>query len=403
MGDGAAVDSSGGVDTDVAVIGAGPYGLSVSAHLSTHGVRHEIFGEPMDTWRNHMPAGMYLKSEGFATNLSDPSGHHTLERFCTEFGLEYGRIGVPISLDTFTRYGCWFQEQLVPQLDTRRVELVHSIPQGFELTLSGNESLRARHVIVATGMQDYAYVPPELRRLPPGRLVHSYEHRDPADFPNAGVVVVGAGQSALEAAALIREQGGAVRVVARRPKLLWNSKQADSRKLWKRLRYPKSGLGEGLPLYLFSNHALAFHAAPKRWRIQKAFSVLGPAGAWWLRPRFEGRVESLLQRRVVEAHAEDGGVRLRLQGNGGVEELGAGQVLAATGYRPNVSQLSFLDPALRSSIVTFAGAPVLDRSFQSSVPDLYFLGYAAAPSFGPVMRFVFGADFSARRIARRMV
>ena len=399
---GAAGGNSTGVDTDVAVIGAGPYGLSVSAQLSTHGVRHEIFGEPMDAWRNHMPAGMYLKSEGFATNLSDPTGQHTLERFCAEFGLEFGRLGVPISLDIFARYGCWFQERLVPQLDTRLVELVRSIRHGFELTLSGNESLRARHVIVATGMEGYAYVPAELRHLPSDRLAHSYEHRDPANAPDAGVVVLGAGQSALEAAALIRENGGAVQVIARRPKLMWNQKPEITRPLWKRLRYPESGLGTGMPLHLYSNHALAFHAAPQRWRLQKAFSVLGPAGAWWLRPRFEGRVESLLQRRVVEAQAENQGVRLRLQGNGGVDEVVAGQVLAATGYRPNVSQLSFLDPALSSGIVTFAGAPVLDRSFQTSVPDLYFLGYAAAPSFGPVMRFVYGADFTARRIARRL-
>ena len=43
--------------------------------------------------------------------------------------------------------------------------------------------------------------------------------------------------------------------------------------------------------------------------------------------------------------------------------------------------------------------PVLGRNFQSSVPGLYFTGLAAAASFGPVMRFVHGADFAARRIA----
>jgi thioredoxin reductase len=393
----------GAVDTDVAVIGAGPYGLSVSAHLSAQGVRHEIFGEAMDTWSSHMPTGMLLKSEGFATNISDPSGEHTLERFCSELGLEYGALGVPISLDTFVRYGCWFQQRLVPQLDTRMVQLLRTIPQGFELTLSSSETLRARRVIVATGMQGYAFVPPELRHLPSDRLIHSYDWRDLAFAPEAGMVVVGAGQSGLEAAALIHEHGGPVQVVARQPKLRWNTKPAVRRSLWKRLRYPGSGLGRGLPLHLYANYPLAVHAAPRGWRYGKAFSVLGPAGAWWLRSRVEGQVESLLRRRVLDARAEDGAVRLRLQRDGEVEELVAGQVLAATGYRPEVSRLSFLDAWLRAKIASVAGAPVLDRWFESSVPGLFFVGFAAAPSFGPVMRFVYGADFTARRIAGRVI
>ena len=398
----AAASGSGSVETDVAVIGAGPYGLSVSAHLTMHGVQHEIFGEPMDTWRNHMPIGMYLKSEGFASNLSDPSGQHTLERFCSESGLEYGRLGVPVSLETFGRYGCWFQERLVPQLDDRRVELLRSVPQGFELTLSGAQSLRARRVVVATGVQGYAYVPDELRHLPSGALVHTYDHRDPANVPDAGVVVLGAGQSALEAGALIHEHGGAVQLVARAPKIAWISKPESTRPAWKRLRYPQSGLGEGMPLRLYANHALTFHAAPERWRLRRAFSALGPAGAWWLRSRFAGCVETSLGRTVVEAHAEDGAVRMRLRGAGGIEELVAGKVVAGTGYRLDLSRQPFLDPMLRAEIVTAAGGPALDRWFESSVPNLHFVGFAATPSFGPVMRFVFGADITARQIARRL-
>ena len=392
------------LDTDVAVIGAGPYGLSLSAHLTGRGVRHTVFGEPMDTWRNHMPVGMYLKSEGFASNLSDPGGRHTLKRFCAESGIEYGRHGVPIGLDTFSRYGLWFQERLVPQLDTRRVELVRSVSPGFELTLRGGDSLHARSVVVATGVHGHAYVPPELRHLPPEALVHTYDHRDPADAPEAGVVVLGAGQSALEAGVLVHESGGAVRLVARTPAIQWLAKPGgNTRPLRERLRYPESGLGEGRTQWIYANHALAIHAAPERWRLQKAFSVLGPAGAWWLQPRFEGHVEALLGRRLVEAQAEAGGaVRLRLEGDAGVEEIVTGRVVAGTGYRPDLSRVSFLDPELCAGVVPLGGAPVLGRSFESSVSGLYFVGYPATPSFGPVMRFVFGADFTARRVARRL-
>jgi cation diffusion facilitator CzcD-associated flavoprotein CzcO len=210
-------------DTDVAVIGAGPYGLSLAAHLSGHGVRHEVFGTPMDTWRHHMPAGMYLKSEGFASNLSDPGDRHTLERFCEEAGIEYGRVAVPISLDTYCRYGSWFQERVVPELRTETVERLARAGEGFELTLAGGETLRARRVLVASGVQGQAYVPPELRELPAELLMHTYDQSDPAATPPEGAVVIGAGQSALEAAALIAESGRPVRLACRVAEISWLS------------------------------------------------------------------------------------------------------------------------------------------------------------------------------------
>src|SRR6516165_1462268 len=58
-------------EVDVAIVGAGPYGLSLAAHLQALGVEYRVFGRPMDTWRHHMPEGMLLKSDGFASSLSD--------------------------------------------------------------------------------------------------------------------------------------------------------------------------------------------------------------------------------------------------------------------------------------------------------------------------------------------
>ena len=396
---------SGGLDTDVVVIGAGPYGLSVSAHLSARGVRHEIFGQTMELWSRHMPVGMYLKSEGFASNLSDPRGEHTLERFCAgqEAEYEYSRIAAPIPLDTFERYGRWFQERLVPGVRDSWVEQVRQASGSFELRLSTGETLRARSVVVATGMTGYAQLPATLSGLPAGTVLHSYDHRDPAQSRGAEVAVIGAGQSALEVAALMHEQGARVWVIARAGKVAWNSKPGGSaRSLRQRWRYPESGLGEGRSQWLYANHPLIFHSAPEAQRKKHAYTALGPAGAWWLRPRIEGRVELLLGHTLVAARADDGGVRLELQGPTGTEELQVSQVVAGTGYRPDVSRLDFLDPALCAGIATVAGTPILDRSFQSSASGLRFVGYPAGLSFGPVMRFVFGADFAARTVAGRL-
>lgn len=398
--------SYGGLDTDVVVVGAGPYGLSVSAHLSALGVRHEIFGETMEMWGRHMPVGMYLKSEGFASNLSDPSGEYTLERFCAEdeSGYEYARIAAPIPLDTFERYGRWFQKRLVPGVRENRVNSVKQTGAVFEVRLDTGDTLRGKSVVMATGMTGYVHLPRPLQDLPSKAVVHTYDQRDPGRSRGTDVAVIGAGQSALESAALMHEQGAKVWVIARASKLAWNSRPGGpDRPLRARWRYPESGLGEGRSQWLYANYPLVFHRAPEARRRRHAYSALGPAGAWWLRARIEGRIDLLLGRTVSGAEVEDDGVRLRLQGpTGAQEELYVSAVIAGTGYRADVTRLSLLDSSLRKSIATATSIPVLDRTLASSVAGLYFIGYSAGLSFGPVMRFVYGADFAARRLARQL-
>jgi hypothetical protein len=396
-------DACAGLDTDVAVIGAGPYGLSIAAHLRAGGVAHEVFGEPLDTWVNHMPRGMCLKSEGFASSLSDSRRELTLTRFCADEQIDYEDVGVPVTLDTFERYGRAFQARFVPALRRERVNCVRMHGAGgFQLELADGQLLRARRVVIASGLQGHARLPPELCGLPPHRVVHSFDQREPALWRGLSVAVIGAGQSALDAAVLLHEQGAEVTVLARTPRLLWNADPpAGRRPLRARMRYPSSGLGEGLKLRLYADHPMVVHAAPANLRLQVAYTVLGPAGAWWLRDRFEGRVRALLGRTVhAVEQVGDERLRLRLRGVGGEEELTVARVLAGTGYRVDLERLTFLDPALRARVASAAGTPTLDRSFQSSVGGLHFVGYVAAGSFGPVMRFVYGADFTARRLAR---
>jgi FAD-dependent urate hydroxylase len=390
-------------DTDVAVIGAGPYGLAVAAHLRDSRIPFRIFGKPMDSWISNMPAGMYLKSEGFASNIGDPHDAYTLERFCELEDRSYSAFGDPVSLETFVAYGLWFQRTVVPDVEEETVEFVGRNSNGFELALSGGESFHARRVVVATGHCRFRYTPVELEGLPERLVTHSADHRRFDGFAGKSVGVVGAGQSALETAALLLEHGASPSLIIRRPRVAWNEEPEEvDRSLLRRIRRPVAGLGPGWTIWMYSNAPRAFHAFSEDRRIRIVSGTFGPSGAWWLRSRVEQRVPVLLNHRVTDAVANNGHVTLSLAPNGHAQqEASFDHVIAATGYRVDTDRLTFLASELRNCR-RVERAPVLSSSFESSVRGLYFIGLPAANSFGPVMRFVFGTRYAARTLCRRL-
>lgn len=389
---------------DVAVVGAGPYGLSIASHLRARGIEHRVFGTPMQTWRTQMPQGMFLKSEGFASSLFEPSGAFTLREYCAGEGLPYADLGLPISRAVFSNYGAAFQRRYVPDLAQVDVVALEALPQGFRLTLSTGEALTALRVVLAVGISHFAHMPSELASLPRSLVSHSSRHTDLGVFAGREMLVLGAGASAMDCAALLARAGASVRLVARAPSIHFHDGPGKlPRPLLERLRAPMSGLGPGWKSRLCTDAPLLFHAMPERFRVLVVSRHLGPAPGWWTRAMVEGKVPFHLGQRVQGVGEAGGRVELALVGADGVRTtLTADHLIAATGYRPDVQRLAFLHPALRARVQIAAHAPVLSRNFESSVPGLYFVGLASANSFGPVARFAFGAGFTARRLARHL-
>src|SRR5215471_16315263 len=119
---------------DVAIIGAGPYGLSAGAHLrSIKGLDVRVFGETMSFWDRQMPEGMLLRSPWMASHLSDPERAFTLDDYRKNVG---NHFGAPVPLERFVDYGRWFQRQMVPAVDSRPVKIIEPDPRGFALTLA---------------------------------------------------------------------------------------------------------------------------------------------------------------------------------------------------------------------------------------------------------------------------
>jgi len=386
--------------SDAVIVGAGPYGLSLAAHLRARGVEFRIFGSPMHTWLTQMPRGMLLKSEGFASSLYDPDSALTLADYCRQEEIPYADRNRPVPLAVFAAYGLEFQRRFVPELENRQVVLVRRSPRGFEIHLADGELVITRRLVMAVGIGQFGYLPPVLSGLPEELVTHSSRHSVLDHFKGREVTVVGAGASALDLAALLHQVGASVQVVARKPVIRFHDPpEMAPRTWWQRLRSPLTGLGSGWKLFFYANAPLLFWHLPERTRLEAVRRTLGPAPGWFIKDQVVGKVPCQLGVHIIGASVQSGKVNLYLRDNEGAQRVcTAEHVIAATGYRVDLRRLTILDPALLAEIRCVEQSPVLSSNFECSVAGLHFVGTAAANSFGPLMRFAYGAGFTSRRL-----
>jgi thioredoxin reductase len=362
-----------------------------------------MFGVPMQFWETSMPIGMSLKSDGCASSIFDPLGVFTLGRYCAEKNLPYADLGLPVTLESFISYGRAFQQRIVPAVEPRIVTSLSEHQDGFSLRLDNGEAITTRHVVVAVGVGYFAYMPEELMGLTDSLVTHSSCHSDLSVFEGQDVAIVGAGASALDLAALLNRDGARPIVISRGPRVQFHNRQRLPRKVRDRLRAPNSGIGPGWQSWFFCNAPLLFHYLPLRWRLQKTKTHAGPAGGWFIKDEVVGKVAIIVDSTVQSATIDGEKVHLTVSGRDAQSQhFTVDHVIAATGYRVDVNRIAFIEESLRARIETAGNAPTLSSNFESSVPGLYFVGPAAANSFGPLQRFAVGARFAARRVSRRL-
>jgi thioredoxin reductase len=387
---------------DVAIIGSGPYGLSIAAHLKALGVSYRIFGCPMGYWRNNMPKGMKLKSGGKASSIYDPASSFTLGRYCRERGIPYADDDLPVPLETFCSYGLDFQRTFVPEVEEKLVTRIDRCPGGFQLALNSGEELRAHRVVIGVGLTYYDYIPPELSGLSESFVTHSSCHGDLDQFRGREVIVIGAGASATDVAASLHRAGAKVHLVARGPEIRFqNAPTGERPSFWERLRTPPTKLGGGWEVAFCAHAPLAFHRLPLWIRLRAVDRFLGPAPGWFTKDDVVGKVAMSVRMTPKKVEAIDNRVRATfVNGNGGQQTLEADHLIAATGYKVDIKRLPFLSPELLSGINSVKQSPVLSSNFETSVRGLHFVGVTAANSFGPLLRFACGAEFTARRLSK---
>jgi pyruvate/2-oxoglutarate dehydrogenase complex dihydrolipoamide dehydrogenase (E3) component len=384
-------------DFDVTVVGAGPYGLSAGSHLEASGLRVRVFGDSMSFWAKTMPKGMLLRSPRAASTISDPNGDMTLEAYEAATKTP---AAAPVPLSTFVSYGKWFEQKLGENVDRRSVASVASSNSHFDLTLADGARLTSRAVVIAAGIGPFFKKPSELASLAPDLASHCYEGRPIAEFAGKRVVVIGAGQSALESAALLSEAGSDVEVLARRAKLRWIGQHGWLHHLGplSSLLYARHDVGPmGISRLVAYPQLLA--KFPRRIRERIRRRAIRAAGSAWLPARLR-RVTLTTGRTVTAAEAVGREVRLRLDDG---SERRVDHVLLGTGYRIDVAQYSFLSRGLSSRVRLVDGWPVLSGGLRSSVPGLHFVGAPAAGSFGPLLHFVAGTEFASRALTASLV
>jgi thioredoxin reductase len=288
---------------------------------------------------------------------------------------------------------------MVPELEDTQVTDVEHDGRRFHVRLATGERFTANRVVLAVGITHFANMPAHLQHLPSEYVSHSSRHTDPAAFRGRRVTVVGAGASAIDLAVLLHEAGADVSLVARRQSLRFNDPPPTHRTLWEQLRSPSSPIGPGSLSKLYCDLPGLFRYLPERMRLRIVPGHNGPAAGWPMKNRFVGKVPALLGCDIAQVEISDGQVRMLLRSADGTTEHVADHVIAATGYRVDLRRLAFLGETLCQRIRSVQYTPVLSPRFESSVPGLYFVGTAAANTFGPMMRFACGADWTARRVS----
>ena len=380
---------------DVAIIGAGPYGLAAAAHLrQVQGLRVRVFGEPMRFWRTAMPGGMLLRSAWSASHIADPADALTLDAYKVVSG---NHLAAPVTLERFIDYGLWFQRSAVPEIDARKVSAVEPHVGKFRVVLEDGCILIASRVIVAGGIAPFATRPAAFQNIPSLLATHTSEAPDLARFSGKRVAVIGGGQSALESAALLHEAGADVEILVRRNHVhfLGLKERLRNYPSVSRVLFSPTDVGPaGISRLVAAPDTLKKFPRSIQDRLRRI--SIRPAGARWLRERLRD-VPINVSTAVASAAPSHGKLRLILSDN--TIRL-VDHALLGTGYRVNVSRYSFLSPRLLDQLQLAEGFPRLGSAFESSVPGLHFLGAPAAWSYGPLMYFVSGTKYAASVLLR---
>ncbi|NOU73447.1 SidA/IucD/PvdA family monooxygenase [Paenibacillus sp. LMG 31458] len=360
---------------DLIIIGAGPYGISLAAHAIANNLSYRILGYPMDFWKNQMPQNMFIRTPHDFCSFSDAQDELTIHRFAKETGVE---LVTPLPRPIFVDYAMWFAKEAGVEFTPELVTTLSKDGEDYLIETETGQSFQAKNVIIATGVEHYKYMPDLFQSLPAHLVSHTSGYTSFQAFADKNVAVVGSGQSAWEAAALLHIAGSNVELLYRRESANYAGSSADEIQL--------RNLGD------------VFYQLPQDEK-QEEWGQSPGSVAHFLRPYVEGKVPETSGITIVGAEqTSDDKIKLILS-DGTLRVVD--HVISASGFRINLERVPFFPQELLTSIVRendFSQFPKLDESFESSIPGLYFAGPLSSHSHGPTFRFILGLKKASQTI-----
>ncbi|HYV10606.1 MAG TPA: NAD(P)-binding domain-containing protein [Pyrinomonadaceae bacterium] len=376
-------------ETDLLVIGAGPFGLAVAAQASHSSIEHLVVGRPMEFWRKSMPAGMYLRSA--CDWHLDPAGIHTIEKFLEERG-QTAKDVEPLSLEFYLSYAEWFQKQKRITTLPLQIERLEVADDGFTAITAAGDTIHARNVVIAPGFTHFTNIPAELKsRLPAGRFIHTCDFVDFSAARDRRYLIIGGRQSAFEWAALLVEAGARAVYITHR-----HDSPAFAEADWSWVSPLVDAIGDNPNWFRRLSQAEKDDVNHRLWAEGRL--KVEP----WLEVRLNnGRVRVLPRTEVVECVENDGELRTTLS-NG--ETITCDQIILATGYKVDITRLPILAAGnILDPLETRNGFPVLDDHFQTSIKGLFITSMPATQDFGPFFGFTIAVRVSAKLICDAVV
>lgn len=378
-------------ETDVLIIGAGPFGLCLAAHVQQLGLDYVMAGKPMEFWEQNMPKGMYLRSA--CDWHLDVSGEHTIEHFLAQQHLTPADVE-PLPLEFYLSYVEWFQEQ--KQLNNLPIyvqQLDQQDDGSFTVQMEDGSLIRAQKVVIAVGFKYLVNVPEDLLAiLPAGHFAHTCDFVDLEQMRGKSCLILGGRQSAFEWAALLAEaEAKAIHLVYR------HDTPAFAEADWSWVNKIVDAMGDDPGWYRNLSEVEKKEVSYQLWAEGRL--KLEP----WLKDRVSGEnVHWWPNTRMATSSVQpDGTINVQLDSG---DQMVVDQIILATGYKAAVARVPFLQSGnILPLLAVEDGFPILDESFQTNLPGLFITSLLAGRDFGPFFGFTVSVRSSAKLIGRGLV